>query len=137
MATSASKPSYGISELAKEFSITTRSIRFYEEKGLISPARKGSSRIYSAGDRVKLKLILRGKRLGLTLAESQDIIDMYDPRHGNVDQLHKLIDKIRYKRAALEQQRLDIDSMLSDLRDSEEKCLQALNEQSGRSSVQN
>ncbi len=71
--------SHSISELAAELGITTRTIRFYEEKGLLAPSRNGQQRIYSAADRVRLKLILRGKRLGFTLEESRDLIDMYDP----------------------------------------------------------
>lgn len=117
---------YSISDLAAEFDVTTRTIRFYEEKGLLAPTRNGNNRIYTAADRVKLKLILRGKRLGLTLDESRDIIGMYDPAHGNVDQLQKLIAKIRDKRSQLEQQYHDLELMLLDLRDAEEKCLEAL-----------
>jgi DNA-binding transcriptional MerR regulator len=117
---------YSISELAAEFDITTRTIRFYEEKGLLRPARKGSNRVYSAGDRVKLKLILRGKRLGFSLEESASIVAMYDPAHGNVDQLQKLIATIRDKRSHLQQQLHDLEVMMVDLRESEEKCLQTL-----------
>ena len=121
-----SQNTYSISDLATEFDVTTRTIRFYEEKGLLTPTRNGNNRIYDTADRVKLKLILRGKRLGLTLDESRDIIDMYDPAHGNVDQLQKLIAKFRDKRAQLEQQYHDLELMLLDLRDAEEKCLEAL-----------
>ena len=117
---------YSISELAAEFDITTRTIRFYEEKGLLRPARKGSNRVYSAGDRVKLKLILRGKRLGFSLEESASIVAMYDPEQGNVDQLQKLIATIRGKRSELQQQLHDLEVMMDDLRESEEKCLQTL-----------
>ena len=121
---------YSISDLAQEFDITTRTIRFYEEKGLLRPDRQGSNRLYSAADRVKLKLILRGKRLGFTLTESRDIIEMYDPGHGNTEQLQKMIGVIRDKRNHLEQQLHDLEGMMLDLRDSEEKCLQVLAEQS-------
>lgn len=117
---------YSISELAEEFDITTRTIRFYEEKGLLRPARNGSNRVYSTGDRVKLKLILRGKRLGFSLEESAGIVAMYDPEHGNVDQLQKLIATIRDKRSHLQQQLHDLEVMMVDLRDSEERCLQTL-----------
>ena len=117
---------YTISDLAQEFDVTTRTIRFYEEKGLLSPTREGSSRIYNHADRINLKLILRGKRLGLTLDESRDIISMYDPTQGNVEQLQRLIDAIRKRRNLLEQQVLDIEVMMLDLKDSEEKCLAAL-----------
>lgn len=117
---------FPISKLAAEFDITTRAIRFYEEKGLLSPRREGQTRHYSPADRVKLKLILRGKRLGLSLEESREIIDMYDPKSGNVEQLQKLISKIREKCAQLEQQMQDIETMLADLKGSEEKCMEAL-----------
>ena len=83
---------YSISQLSKEFDVTTRTIRHYEEIGLLSPARRGQTRVYSAADRIRLKLILRGKRLGLSLDDSRDIIDMYEPGKTNVDQLKKLID---------------------------------------------
>ncbi len=119
---------FSISELASEFDITTRSIRFYEEKDLLSPLRQGSNRVFSLSDRVKLRLILRGKRLGLTLEESRDIIDMYDPAHGNVEQLTKLINKFRDKRQQLEQQLHDLQTMIGDLHDAEQKSLQALAE---------
>lgn len=119
---------YSISELAQEFDITTRTIRFYEEKGLLTPDRNGSNRLYNQADRVKLKLILRGKRLGFTLTESRDIIEMYDPSQGNTEQLQKMIGVIRDKRNHLEQQLHDLEGMMLDLRDSEEKCLQALKE---------
>ena len=117
---------YSISDLASEFDITTRTIRFYEEKDLLAPTRNGSTRIYSTADKVKLKLILRGKRLGLTLEESRDIIEMYDPTKGNVEQLQKLIAKFQQKRTQLEQQRHDLDLMIMDLRDAEAKCNEAL-----------
>lgn len=117
---------YSISDLASEFDITTRTIRFYEEKGLLNPSRKGQTRIFSSADHVRLKLILRGKRLGISLEDSRAIIEMYDPQSGNVEQLQRLIDMIRHKREQLNQQLQDIEAMLLDLKDAEEKCLQAL-----------
>jgi DNA-binding transcriptional MerR regulator len=117
---------YSISELAKEFDVTTRTIRFYEEKGMITPSRKGNVRLYTSADRTTLKLILRGKRLGLTLEESGDIIGMYTPGRNNADQLETLIAKIRDKKSQLEQQQQDLALMLIDLQDAEEKCLDAL-----------
>jgi DNA-binding transcriptional MerR regulator len=114
---------YSISDLSQEFDITTRTLRFYEEKGLLSPERQGQNRIYSAADRARLKLILRGKRLGLTLEESSGIIAMYDPQTNNKKQLQTLIHKIREKRHQLEQQQKDLDLMILDLNDSEERCL--------------
>lgn len=124
---------FSISDLAQEFDITTRTMRFYEEKCLLKPDRSGNNRLYSATDRIKLKLILRGKRLGFTLEESRGIIDMYDPAQGNMEQLQKLIGIIRDKRKHLEQQLIDLEGMMLDLRDSEEKCLQTLAEQSEQS----
>ncbi|HCS29474.1 MAG TPA: MerR family transcriptional regulator [Spongiibacteraceae bacterium] len=118
--------SYTISHLAEEFAITTRAIRFYEEKGLLEPARNGQSRVYSAADRVKLILILRGKRLGLSLEESRDIIQMYAPDQDNSHQLQKLIDKIREKREQLKEQHNDLNTMMQELEEAETRCLDAL-----------
>jgi len=124
--------SYSITELATDFDITTRTIRFYEEKGLLNPQRKGQTRIYSAADRIKLKLILRGKRLGLSLEESKDIIEMYQPEHDNSPQLIKLINKIRERKrllkAQLEQQLKDLNDMMFELDEAEERCVEALND---------
>jgi DNA-binding transcriptional MerR regulator len=117
---------FTISELAKEFQITTRTIRFYEEKGLLSPKRSGTVRLYDSKDRVRLVLILRGKRLGLTLDESRDIIDMYQPDSANAKQLKKLLTKIREKREFLKQQGKEINKMLSDLKIAEQNCEVAL-----------
>ena len=90
---------YSISQLAKEFDVTTRTIRHYEDLGLLAPARRGQTRVYSPADRTRLRLILRGKRLGLSLDDSREIIDMYEPGKSNVDQLKKLIDTIRHSAA--------------------------------------
>lgn len=119
---------YSITELAQEFDVTTRTLRFYEEKGLLAPRREGQTRIYSAADRTRLKLILRGKRLGLTLEESRDIIFMYDPATKNKKQLQRLIATIRDKRAHLLQQQKDLEVMILDLTDWEERCMVALGE---------
>ena len=117
---------YTISELASEFGITTRTIRFYEEKGLISPARVGQKRLYTPADRVRIKLILRGKRIGMTLQECVDFIDMYDPEHNNAEQLHSLISDVKKRREGLLQQKKDIDDMLASLDEVESLCSQAL-----------
>lgn len=119
---------YSISDLAKEFDITTRTIRFYEEAGMLEPERNGQTRIYSDEDRVKLKLILRGKRLGFSLAESRELIEMYDPTSDNAKQLHALRAKIQQSRVALEQQLADIQVMQNELDAAEERCLEALRE---------
>lgn len=117
---------YSISELANEFDVTTRTIRFYEDKGLLSPAREGQRRIYSASDRTNLKLILRGKRLGFSLDQSREIIAMYDPSNNNHEQLMALVKSIRIKRRQLEEQLQDIEIMMFDLKKSEQRCLEAI-----------
>lgn len=122
-----SKRTFSISDLAKEFGITTRTIRFYEDEGLLSPERDGQRRIYTARDRTLLKLILRGKRLGFTLAESRTLFDMYDPASGSRQQLQSYLTMLDIKKAALEQQLRDIESMKIDLEDARERCLDALN----------
>lgn len=113
---------HSISELAKEFGVTTRTIRFYEEKGLVSPVREGQKRLYSNADRVRIKLILRGKRIGMTLRECVDFIDMYDPEHNNTEQLHSLIDNVKSRREHLLQQKNDIDAMLAGLDEVQDLC---------------
>jgi DNA-binding transcriptional MerR regulator len=130
---------YSIRDLAREFDITSRTLRFYEEKGLLSPAREGQNRIYSRADRTRLRLILRGKRLGLTLEESADLIGMYDPGSDNQQQLLAVIDKIRESRRRLEQQKQDLEQMLSDLADWEartEQEVQALMESNKQTDAQ-
>jgi DNA-binding transcriptional MerR regulator len=92
---------YTISDLAQEFGVTTRTIRFYEEKGLVKPLREGQKRLYSPADRVRIKLILRGKRIGMTLKESVELIDMYDPSRNNTQQLNSLINTVSARRATL------------------------------------
>ncbi len=123
-----SKKTYTISELAKEFGVTTRTMRFYEEKGLISPRREGQKRLYSSADRVRIKLILRGKRIGMSLNECVEVIDMYDPEHNNADQLHSLIDKVKSRSALLAAQKRDIDDMLAGLQEVQSLCETALND---------
>jgi len=117
---------YGIGDLASEFDVTTRTIRFYEEKGLLAPQRKGTRRIYSPADRTRLRLILRGKRLGLSLDESAEIIGMYGTPGNNRRQLQRLVEKIREKRADLQQQRRDLETTLNELANAERNCLEAL-----------
>ena len=117
---------YSISQLAKEFEITPRSIRHYEDMGLLSPARRGQTRVYTPADRTRWRLILRGKRLGLTLEDSREIIDMYEPGKTNVDQLKKLIDAIQQQRIKLNRQLDDISKLLKDLNQAETDCIEAL-----------
>lgn len=122
---------YSIGDLASEFDVTTRTIRFYEEKGLLNPERNGKHRVYSPSDRTKLRLILRGKRLGLSLDESAEIILMYGSPGNNRMQLEKLIATIREKRIELKRQQKDLAAMLKELGAAEEKCQAALNDLSG------
>ena len=127
---------YTISDLASEFDVTTRTIRFYEEKGFLKPAREGTRRIYSPSDRTKLRLILRGKRLGLSLDESAEIVLMYGSRRNNRKQLEKLLARIQEKQVELKSQQQDLEFMLLDLRNAEDKCLKALKEMTARERVQ-
>jgi DNA-binding transcriptional MerR regulator len=117
---------YSISDLANEFDVTTRTIRFYEEKGLLAPRREGTRRIYGPADRTRLRLILRGKRLGLSLEESAEIIHMYGTPGNNRRQLELLISRIREKRAGLLRQREDLEAMLKELTNAEQQCREAL-----------
>lgn len=117
---------FSISDLSQELKTTTRSIRHYEDIGLITPKRQGQTRIYSSTDRTKLMLILRGKRLGFSLEESREIIDMYNPAEGNKEQLEKLIQCIDVQKTKLKQQKEDINKMMYDLKDAENSCLKAL-----------
>ena len=117
---------YSISDLAREFDITTRTIRFYESEGLLSPQREGQTRIYTERDRVLLKLILRGKRLGFSLTDSRELFNLYDPDSGNRIQLNRMLEKIAEKRAVLEQQLADIEIMQHELDEAEQRCHEAL-----------
>ena len=117
---------YSISDLANEFDVTTRTIRFYEEKGLLSPRREGVRRIYSPADRTRLRLILRGTRLGLSLDESAEIIRMYGTPGKNRRQLELLISRIQERRADLLRQQKDLQAMLQELANAEQQCRAAL-----------
>jgi len=117
---------YTISELARDFDITTRTIRYYEDMGLLAPKRNGQQRVYAASDKVKLKLVLRGKRLGLSLAESREIIELYDPTSGNKAQLQKLLDMINSRKESLTQQLDDIQMMMVELNSAAERMQDAI-----------
>jgi len=117
---------YSIRDLAGEFDVTTRTIRFYEEKGLLKPRREGTRRIYGPADRTRLRLILRGKRLGLSLDESAEIIGLYGSPGNNRRQLELLIEKIGQRREVLQRQQRDLEAMLRELADAESKCREAL-----------
>ena len=112
---------YSIRELSQEFDVTTRTLRFYEEKGLLSPSRSGQNRAYSAADRARLILILRGKTLGLSLTQSADLIAMYDPTSNNKKQLETLIEKIQSRRHQLQTQKQELERMIIDLEAWEER----------------
>ncbi len=113
---------FTITELAREFDITPRAIRFYEDEGLLTPARAGRARVYSKADRTRLKLTLRGKRLGLSLAEIRELIEMYGGVHDSVPQLQRFLGVLATRRAALEQQRLDIQAVLLEIDMLEQQC---------------
>ena len=117
---------YSISDLARELDITTRAIRFYEEQDMLCPERRGLERVYCAKDKVTLKLILRGKRIGFSLAECKELIELYDPSHGNQKQLETFMQKIAQRRTQLAQQLLDIEQMQIELDTAEERCRTAL-----------
>jgi DNA-binding transcriptional MerR regulator len=122
---------YTISELAAEFGVTTRTIRYYEDRGLLSPRREGLNRVFSNRDRVRLKLALRGKRLGFTLAEIRELFDLYDIARDEKKQLEVFLEKLERRRKHLEQQREDIEVMLNEIAFFSEQCRRLLKEQSG------
>ncbi|WP_339879365.1 MULTISPECIES: MerR family transcriptional regulator [Pseudidiomarina] len=119
---------YSIGEIAREFDITTRSIRFYEDQGLLSPKRQGQTRLYTNKDRVRLKLILRGKRLGFSLAETKNLFDLYDMENSSARQLHTVLALIDDKRMSLKQQLEDIKVLLVELTNLEDRCRDELSE---------
>ena len=117
---------YTISDLAQRFDITTRTIRFYESEGLLSPKREGQKRLYSQKDYTTLKLILRGKRLGWSLAESRELIQMYKPEQNNQAQYEKVLEKVIESRERLQQQMNDIQVMLLELDEHEARVKEVL-----------
>ncbi|MFQ6370268.1 MerR family transcriptional regulator [Shewanella sp. YIC-542] len=119
---------YSISDLSREFDITTRSIRFYEDQGLLKPKRRGQTRIYSLKDKVRLKLILRGKRLGFSLAETRRLFELYDADKSSRAQLNTMLALIEEKKTSLQQQMDDIKVVLMELNSAEVQCHQALEE---------
>ena len=108
-------PTFSISELAQEFALTTRAIRFYEDEGLIAPTRDGRKRVYGVRERTRLKLILRGKRLGLSLSEIREILDLYETDIDESPQLRKFVEVLERRRTLLLQQRDDIEAVLAEL----------------------
>jgi DNA-binding transcriptional MerR regulator len=131
-----SAETWSIAELAAEYAVTLRTIRFYEDRGLLTPERRGTARLYHPRDRIRLALILRGKRLGFSLDEIARIVDMYDAEPGEEGQLVYLLDQITHRRTELEQRRRDIEETLQDLAEVEARChadLEALRGQSASS----
>jgi DNA-binding transcriptional MerR regulator len=107
--------SFTIRDLASEFSVTPRTIRFYEDRAMLSPARQGLNRVYSRRDRARLKLILRGRRLGFSLAEIEEMIDLYDLGDGQTEQLRVTLKRVNARLGELRDQRRDIDEALAEL----------------------
>ena len=118
--------SHTITELANEFGITTRTIRHYEDEGLLSPRREGQNRLFSPRDRVRLKLALRGKRLGFSLSEIRELFDLYDLARDEKGQLEQFLTKLEKRRALLVQQREDIEVMLNEIAFFEIQCRKLL-----------
>jgi DNA-binding transcriptional MerR regulator len=124
-----SKPAetYSIADLAREFDVTHRAIRFYEDEGLLSPGRDGTRRVYSKRDWVRLKLILRGKRLGFSLAEVSEMLELYDSAPDERPQLEKFVGTLTARREQLERQREEIEEVLGEIRGFERQSRKLLN----------
>ncbi len=122
----ASVPTYTISALAQEFALTTRAIRFYEDEGLLAPERRGQTRVYGERERTRIKLILRGKRLGLALSEIRELFDIYAAAGNERPQLVKFVQMLADRRAMLLQQREDIDAVLTEISALERDCRRRL-----------
>ncbi len=118
----ATNPTFTITQLASEFDVTARAIRFYEDMGLLAPQRAGSRRVYSQRDRTRLKLTLRGKRLGLSLQEIKQLVDMYDSQAGGKAQLRAFLDVLAEHRRQLERQREDLETTLAEIVQHEARC---------------
>jgi DNA-binding transcriptional MerR regulator len=126
-------PTYSISDLSKEFDLTTRAIRFYEDMGLLAPEREGPqgrNRVYSARDRTRLKLTLRAKRLGLSLTEARDIIDMYESPRDTQAQLKKFLDVLAAHKTQVEMQMAELQAQLDELKAHEKEARVLLGKQS-------
>jgi DNA-binding transcriptional MerR regulator len=121
-----------IGDLARELDVTPRAIRFYEDEGLLSPRREGSRRVYSKRDYVRLKLILRGKRLGFSLAEVREMLELYDSAPDETPQLEKFVAALAARREHLERQREEIDEALEEIRGFERQSKKLLNARGAR-----
>ena len=134
--TMSAAPTYSISDLAKEFGVTTRTLRHYEDEGLVSPRREGTNRLFSHRDRVRLKLALRGKRLGFSLAEIRELFDLYDSARDERRQLEEFLSMLERRRARLKQQYEDIEVMLNEISFFENQCRKLLLEKEARTQLQ-
>jgi len=119
---------YTITELTREFGISTRTIRFYEDEGLVQPVRRGRTRLFKPADRHLIRQVIRGRRLGFSIAEIRQIIQMYKEPPGEVGQLKLMIDRIKDKREQLRQKRRDLEETLAELDQAEESCVERLAE---------
>ena len=131
-ATEAINDRSSIGDLARELDVTPRAIRFYEDEGLLSPKREGSRRVYSKRDTVRLKLILRGKRLGFSLAEVREMLELYDSAPDEKPQLEKFVAALAVRREQLERQREEIDEVLGEIRGFERQSKKLLNSRGAR-----
>ena len=120
---------YTISDLAHEFALTTRAIRFYEDEGMLAPERRGRARVYRERERVRLKLILRGKRLGLALSEIRELLDLYEVGRNERAQLAMFLAMLAERRRRLLQQREDIDAVLAEVDGIERECRRRLKDE--------
>ncbi|NJN47815.1 MAG: MerR family DNA-binding transcriptional regulator [Candidatus Competibacteraceae bacterium] len=119
---------YTITDFAREFNVTTRAIRFYEDQGLLNPQREGRKRIYSHRDHTRLKLILRGKRLSFSLGEIRELFELFDSAGGEERQLRRFVKILRERRAILKQQQRDIEAVLYEIDSAEGECAKRLTE---------
>lgn len=119
---------YTITELTREFAISTRTLRFYEDEGLIQPVRRGRTRLYRPSDRHLVRQILRGRRLGFSIGEIREVIDLYKSPPGEAGELRLMIEKIEEKRQSLRQKRRDLEDTLQELDQAEEACVERLAE---------
>ena len=126
------RATFSIGELAREFDVTPRAIRFYEAEGLLAPQREGQRRIYTARDRTRLKLTLRGKRLGLTLSEIRELIDMYEPGRDERAQLERFLAVLENHKKSLVQQRADIEAQLAEIQTFEKRVHEQLRKRGSR-----
>ncbi len=128
-------PTYSISDLSKEFGVTTRTLRHYEDQGLVSPRREGTNRLFSHRDRVRLKLALRGKRLGFSLAEIRELFDLYDSARDERRQMEEFLSMLERRRARLRQQHEDIEVMLNEISFFENQCRKLLLDKDARTTA--